>query len=284
MGITRVRGASSKDQPRYVMEARRGSFECFDKSVHFPSFMSVVNDNYCDCEDGSDEPGTAACALPKKMPALPGFDCGWADGPHHVNQIVRFSVVNDGICDCCGGEDEYEGVVTCSDTCASAIASAEAESNRELLGAQRRAEYLRKKKRLRGLPHKNKAIDYGPDGAFRMAADSCLKFDDGAHTYQVCLFDKVTQADKTSRQRFRIGSGGRWATTLWEDGKERKDYSKLIMDKGEHCYAIHAPRRTEITFQCGPDQNIVSAEELQLCVYSIVMQTPASCMSLPEHK
>jgi protein kinase C substrate 80K-H len=34
------------------------NFTCFDGSAKFPSHF--VNDDFCDCADGSDEPGTSA--------------------------------------------------------------------------------------------------------------------------------------------------------------------------------------------------------------------------------
>ncbi|QSZ35225.1 hypothetical protein DSL72_008094 [Monilinia vaccinii-corymbosi] len=100
--------------------------------------FSKVNDDYCDCPDGSDEPGTSACTYlsnlspPQPLPgttgssphntslALPGYYC---KNKGHLPAYVPFTYVNDGVCDyelCCDGSDEWEGVggTKCADKCA----------------------------------------------------------------------------------------------------------------------------------------------------------------------
>lgn len=74
-------------------------FTCFQSKEVIDA--DQVNDNYCDCADGSDEPLTSACPDNK-------FKCrtGHAlDFPNH--KIIPSSRVNDGICDCCDGSDEW---------------------------------------------------------------------------------------------------------------------------------------------------------------------------------
>lgn len=104
-----VRGAPWELLDHYLSEKKAGRFSCF--SGEYFSHFSVVNDNFCDCRDGSDEPGTAACAG-MQQPALAGFECA-AGG----DKAVHFAAVGDGICDCCDGEDEWDGLVTCVNTC-----------------------------------------------------------------------------------------------------------------------------------------------------------------------
>ncbi|KAL9951976.1 hypothetical protein ACROYT_G044739 [Oculina patagonica] len=80
-------------------------FTCLDGSLTVP--FSSVNDDFCDCADGTDEPGTSACSDGKYHCANAGF--------RPLN--IPSSRVNDGICDCCDGSDEYDGAVTCPNTC-----------------------------------------------------------------------------------------------------------------------------------------------------------------------
>ncbi|PVI06054.1 glucosidase 2 subunit beta precursor [Periconia macrospinosa] len=109
------------------------SFSC----ISTPSIkldISRLNDDYCDCPDGSDEPGTSACsslsplspAQPSRfetgdaVASLPGFYC---KNKGHLPSYVPFTAVNDGVCDyelCCDGSDEFEhvGGVKCEDRCA----------------------------------------------------------------------------------------------------------------------------------------------------------------------
>lgn len=101
------------------MASPENTFTCLTHpSISIPH--SRINDDYCDCPDGSDEPGTAACShLAHANVAIPGFYCR---NEKHVPAYLPLSRVNDGICDydlCCDGADEYAGVagVKCENRC-----------------------------------------------------------------------------------------------------------------------------------------------------------------------
>lgn len=108
------------------------TFTCISApSIRIP--LARLNDDYCDCPDGSDEPGTSACghlshlspqtpgdSIPNRINAslaLPGFYC---KNKGHIPSYVPFTAVNDGRCDydlCCDGSEEWSGLVKCEDRC-----------------------------------------------------------------------------------------------------------------------------------------------------------------------
>ncbi|GFR42561.1 hypothetical protein Agub_g3472 [Astrephomene gubernaculifera] len=86
-----------------------GSFKCISgiaKTIPF----ARVNDDYCDCPDGSDEPGTSACHNGR-------FYCR---NLGHEPRLLASAFVDDGVCDCCDGTDEPKG--KCQNTCLQASA------------------------------------------------------------------------------------------------------------------------------------------------------------------
>ncbi|XP_054463486.1 glucosidase 2 subunit beta [Anoplopoma fimbria] len=98
-------------RPRGVPLSKRQFYEegkpftCLDGSRTIP--FDRVNDDYCDCQDGSDEPGTSACPNGSFHCTNAGFRPGF----------IPSSRINDGICDCCDTTDEYNSGATCQNSC-----------------------------------------------------------------------------------------------------------------------------------------------------------------------
>lgn len=101
-----LRGIGMDDVEKYQPDSD-GMWRCLnDASIVIP--FDKVNDNFCDCPDGSDEPGTSACENSQFFCHNDGFQ------PQYIPSFK----VDDGICDydvCCDGSDEPEGV--CENRC-----------------------------------------------------------------------------------------------------------------------------------------------------------------------
>ena len=108
MAVDKIRGVSPANAGQYrrAISIRKNTFTCFDKSKTIP--LDQVNDGYCDCPDGSDEPGSNACGTGE-------FYCR---NTGSVPKLIPKWMVNDGVCDCCDGSDEAGNPhANCEDLC-----------------------------------------------------------------------------------------------------------------------------------------------------------------------
>ncbi|KAJ6543846.1 glucosidase II beta subunit-like-domain-containing protein [Mycena capillaripes] len=126
---------------------KSGSWKCLDGSKEIP--WDFVNDDACDCPDGSDEPGTSAC--PNST-----FYC---QNVGHIGGTIPSSRVNDGLCEpqCCDGSDERPGVCknACKEIGETYKKQRDAERKIQKTGAKIRSSYIafahKEKKRLEAL-------------------------------------------------------------------------------------------------------------------------------------
>lgn len=101
-------GVGATELAKYQRVVESEQFACLvgGKSVQMP--LAKINDDYCDCDDGSDEPGTPACQGNRK------FFCAHTG---EREQSIWSTAVNDGVCDCCDGSDESTSGVECPHIC-----------------------------------------------------------------------------------------------------------------------------------------------------------------------
>ncbi|THH05009.1 hypothetical protein EW145_g5112 [Phellinidium pouzarii] len=141
-------GVQPSLQDRYVpLKGDPAKWKCLDGSKTIS--WEAVNDDYCDCLDGSDEPGTSAC--PNAT-----FYC---KNEGHIGATIRSSHVSDGLCEpeCCDGSDEQSSV--CPNICEQVgkeyRVKVEAETKIRKTGAKIRSTYVsfanKEKKRLEDL-------------------------------------------------------------------------------------------------------------------------------------
>ena len=150
--VPRDRGVHPKDFSKYK---KGDTFACIgDEGTVVPA--SSINDDFCDCtKDGSDEPGTSACSYLKSS----RFYC---KANPSKNFYIYTSRVDDGICDCCDGEDETS--VDCPNTCKE-LAKKILEVKRKkasqyIKGLELREQYVEKAvERMQGLVEERESLN-----------------------------------------------------------------------------------------------------------------------------
>lgn len=253
-----------------------GMFQCLQSKEKIP--LEQVNDNYCDCQDSTDEPGTNACPDGR-------FFCQ-VQLPQRGPQWVHASKVNDGICDCCDGSDEWAGQevppliqlkgkrgavfhTPCTDRCGD-IKQLMADERR--IREQGLTQQQRYRDAAKQLSHREQQ-NYGPGGIFYLLSQQCHEHATREYKYVVCPFQSVKQSNTafSSTSNTVLGRSAAWA-------QQKPGDFLLTMGGGDATLCPDGqPRQTQLRFLCGLEDRVISIHEDEKCRYFIKFSSPAAC-------
>lgn len=119
---------------------------------------------------------------------------------------------------------------------------------------------------------KNLRLMAGRNDQFLPLKSVCFSKQISAFTYEVCLLDRATR--KENEEQISIG----YYDTLM-DGSGDTPSEKVVMEFAHGGYCASGPRRsTRVTIECGSETRVLSADEMEPCVYTVLMTSPAACV------
>jgi len=193
---TEILGVAPAEQSKYS-----GTFSCLDGSK--AALPPVVNDEFCDCADGSDEPGTGACA--GQSATL--FYCR---NEGSTPRQLYASRVGDGICDCCDGSDEA--------SLASRKPSAKCPNNCVELGKREAEAAKRRMEELHAALGKQEEIRKAALAERKVWADEIRQLEEQLPQLEAALEAAKAAANveremAVAAEKARGGTGCRWRQT-----------------------------------------------------------------------
>ncbi|KAG8832269.1 hypothetical protein FRC17_001628 [Serendipita sp. 399] len=120
---------------------------------------------------------------------------------------------------------------------------------------------------------------FGADGAWKKLDGTCLSYDTGEYTYEVCLFGHATQKSNNGGGQHSLGRFSSWNTAATVGSPEY--YSRQVYQHGARCW--NGPERSiTVDWVCGTENALLSVSEPEKCEYRVTGTTPALCVTSDE--